>query len=523
MIEDKLRVVIKAILADFGQSVDMEDILIETPRNTQYGDYATNIAFSLAKVFKKAPKMIAEDISEKINQGEYNGIKANPINGFINFNVPDQMIHEEIINIDDSYGKSDFGKGEKYLVEFVSANPTGPLHIGHGRWAAIGDSVVRMLSEIGFDVASEFYINDAGNQIDKFRGSVDAVRNGQSIDEDGYHGAYVHDLAKIDEDPVKYMLAHQEEVLSGFRCQFDNWFSEKVLHENNMVTDLIDQLKQKGVTYEQEGALWFKTTDFGDSKDRVIIRENGEPTYFAADIAYHFDKYKRGFDHLVDIWGADHHGYIPRVKASIEVLLKDKLAKNEQSVDDVFTVVLGQLVKLIRNGEEVRMSKRTGEMITLSEVIEEIGVDAARYFLAMRTADQMLDFDLDLAKEKSSDNPVYYVQYAHARICSILKKTDVDYGDALISSNLEDAEKILLLKMLRYPLVVKKAALEYSPYILTQYVQELATLFHSFYQKCRVISEDKDVMMRRLSYIDKVRVIISKSLSLVGVTAPESM
>ncbi|HAR63199.1 MAG: arginine--tRNA ligase [Candidatus Margulisiibacteriota bacterium] len=523
MIEHQIRNVLGASLEKLNISTPLDQIVIETPRNEEHGDYATNVAFSLTKALKKSPALIAQEISTTINDSAHSSILAKPINGFINFFLSDEYLHKEVTSINDNYGKSDKGKGERYLIEYVSANPTGPLHIGHGRWAAIGDSLVKMLKEVGFDARSEFYINDAGNQINKFRESVLAAKKGQPIPEDGYHGSYVLDLAHVDRDPVLAMLEDQEKTLELFRCSFDNWINESSLHQRNLVSQLIEVLKQKNVTYEKDGALWFRSTDYDDDKDRVLIRENGEPTYFAADIAYHYDKFQRDTDHAVNIWGADHHGYVQRMKAALQVILDEKIRSQNKTIDDYFTVIIGQLVKLFRSGEEVRMSKRTGDMITLREVIDEIGVDAARYFLAMRSNDQVLDFDLNLAKEQSSNNPVYYVQYAHARICSIIRKVENYSADTALNRLLEAEERKLLVKLIRFPGLLQKAARDYSPYMLTQYMEELATTFHAFYQRCKVIGDDAAIMDQRLTYIEKASVIIKKGLNLIGVDAPQSM
>lgn len=521
MIDEKLRDLTYNALKEMDVDFDKENIIIEIPRNTDNGDYSTNISFILAKQLKKSPKLIAEEIVATIS-GKSNICNLTSVNGFINFTMSDSFLHSQIVNIDEDFGSSIFGNEEKVLVEFVSANPTGPLHIGHGRWAAIGDCVVRMLNKIGYKADSEFYINDAGNQINNFRASVDAVKNGKPVPENGYHGAYVNDLATSDSDPVETMLTEQKNLLTDFRCEFDRWFSETTLHDSNEVNRLLDVIKEKGVTYEKDGALWFRSTDYGDEKDRVLVRDNGIPTYFAADIAYHYNKIQRGYDRIIDIWGADHHGYIARVRASLDVLFGNDLKEKGKNIDDLFTVVIGQLVRLFRSGKEVRMSKRTGEMISLDEVNKEIGTDASRYFLAMRSCDQMLDFDLDLAKQQSSDNPVYYVQYAYARICSILRKKDFD-GKVEGDIALEPEERKLLLLLMKYPNVVMKAATSYSPYMLAQYAQDLASGFHSFYSNCRVITDDASVMSRRFIYIKKLKEVLKDSLYLLGVEAPEKM
>lgn len=523
MIEQKIREVVSKALKKI-EITDLHDqIVIEVPRNEDHGDYATNVAFQLAKRLRKAPPVIAQELTATINEIAGPDLTAQPAGGFINFSLSDAFIHQEVIKIDDQFAVSSQGKNQKYLVEFVSANPTGPLHIGHGRWAAIGDSICRLLRACGFKVSSEFYINDTGNQIKNFYASVKAVKEGSPIPEDGYHGEYIKDIAVSKEDPITLVLTQQKLLLSRFRCEFDHWQSETVLHQSGMVQKLIQVFKDRNTTYEKDGALWFKSTDFGDDKDRVLVRESGETTYFAADIAYHYEKYQRDIDHVVNIWGADHHGYVKRMQAAISVILEAKLGTSDFNVDDYFTVVIGQLVKLYRDGAEVRMSKRTGDMITLEDVLDEIDVDAARYFLAMKSNDQMLDFDLNLAREQSNNNPVYYVQYAHARICSILRRSSVPQASVVFERKLEDEERKLLLKLLRLPRQVEVAAITYAPYLITQYMEELAACFHSFYQKCKVISEQDSQMNQRLMYIDRVRLVLAKALDLVGVSAPESM
>lgn len=523
MIEHEIRTILADVLTEMDLADLVGQIIIEVPRNEEHGDYATNIAFLLAKRLRKAPPVIAAELAARLDSAFKSEIKATPAGGFINFILSDDYIHRKIMLIDERFGHSNVGAGARHLIEFVSANPTGPLHIGHGRWAAIGDSIVRLLRATGYQVSSEFYINDTGNQIRNFYASVAAVKQGQPIPEDGYHGGYVLELAEVEGDPVQLMLAHQRKVLTMFRCEFDSWQSEAQLHAEGHVNKFINILRQSEYAYTLDGALWFRSTAFGDDKDRVLVRENGAPTYFAADIAYHYHKFERGIDHAVNIWGADHHGYVKRMQAALSVILADKLGAAGKSIDDYFTVVIGQLVKLYRDGQEVRMSKRTGDMITLEDVIEEIGVDAARYFLAMKSHDQMLEFDLNLAKEQSNNNPVYYVQYAHARICSILRKASGLGQSATLGRKLEDEERKLLIKLLRLPRQVVVAAREYSPYLITQYMEELAAVFHSFYQKCKVITDDAVLSEQRVAYIDRVRRVLQTCLDLVGVSAPERM
>lgn len=489
-------------------------VTLEEPKNLDYGDYATNIALRLSKTLKKAPKIIAQELAEKLNKKTKDFIFIE-VNGFINIKIQDEYLFRELDKVTSDYGKPDTERSrsvqqEKILLEYVSANPTGPLHIGHGRWAVLGDIIARVLSYCGQKVTREFYINDAGQQITNFINSVNAVRNKQPVPEDGYHGTYIQELAQLSGDPVETMLGQQQNTLKNIRVEFDNWFSEKTLHQSGAVEQTLAAVKK--FTYEKEGALWFRSSDFGDDKDRVLIRSSGEKTYFTADIAYHKNKLERGFNQLINIWGADHHGYIPRVQAALKAL----------GATAELEVILGQLVNLYRNGEPVRMSKRTGEMITLQEVAEEIGVDAVRYFLASAKADTALDFDLELAKKQSSDNPVYYVQYAHARICSILRQNTEDLPEAKFCS-LEPAERALILKIIRLPEEIEHIAKTRSIHRLCAYAQELAAQFHNFYHECKVISENKQNTANRLKIIHTVKITLKIVLDLLAVTAPEKM
>ena len=486
-------------------------VALEEPKNPEYGDYATNIALRLTKQLKKAPKIIAQELVKKLSSVTKD-YTFTEINGFINIRINDARLFRELDNVTPDYGKPDTERSRGVLLEYVSANPTGPLHIGHGRWAVLGDIIARVLKYCGQQVTREFYINDAGTQINNFVNSVNAVKNKQPIPEDGYHGAYIQELAKLGGDPVQAMLKQQKETLKNIRSEFDSWFSEKTLHQSGAVEQAIQALREKNAVYTDDGALLFKSTEYGDDKDRVLIKSNGEKTYFTADIAYHKNKLDRGHDHLLNIWGADHHGYIARVQAAIKALT----GRTEPAV------LLGQLVNLYRGGEPVKMSKRTGEMITLQEVIEEIGVDAARYFLAMRSPDTALDFDLDLAKKQSNDNPVYYVQYAHARICSILRQSIPELPAAAFT-NLLPAERTLLLKIIRFPEEIENISQTYSIHRLCTYAQELSALFHNFYHECKVISEDKQNTANRLKLIRAVQIVLKIILDLLAVSAPEKM
>lgn len=528
---------------------NMDTITVTTPPNKEFGDFASNLAMTMASKIKKPPREIAKAIKEKM---EAMGDIIERIDiagpGFINFYIKPVMWTSVLNDIHDQkelYGTSSFGRGKKVQVEFVSANPTGPLHIGHGRGAAVGDTLVRILSAAGFDVEAEYYINDVGNQMNNLGLSVlsryrELFGNEISFPEQGYKGDYIKDLASdlskihgeslLKEDTSKAVeicrqfasraiLEEIKEDLQDFNVSFDHFFSESTLYENNEVNAMLDYMKEKGLSYEDEGALWFKTSNFGDEKDRVLRKQDGTLTYFAPDIAYHKDKIERGFTQIIDIWGADHHGYVPRMKAAIEALGADK---------ECFHALLIQLVSLIRQGKPVQMSTRSGEFITLKEIIDEVGKDVARYFFLMRRCDSQLVFDLDLAKKKSDENPVYYIQYAHARICSILANAaeqgmTPDMETAALGL-LADGEDLELIKVIAaYPDVVTGCAADLEPHRIAFYLLELATAFHRFYNKSRVISDDGRMTKARLVLISAVRQVLANALALMGIDAPESM
>jgi arginyl-tRNA synthetase len=527
------------------------EIQVETPREREHGDFSTNIAMVLAKQAKKSPVAVAKDI---VDNADYEGTYVDNMEiagpGFINFRLNNLWLYKtvEIIhNEKDDYGRVDIGSGKKVMVEFVSANPTGPMHMGNARGAALGDSLAAVLDAAGYDVTREFYINDAGNQIEKFGKSLEARylqlfdRDAQ-VPEGGYQGEDIIDLMKElkERDGNKYLDMEPEERqgifiryalrknldkikadLADFGVNFDVWFSEQSLYDSNEITKAIDYLTEKGHTYEQEGAIWFKASEFGVEKDEVLVRSNGIPTYFAGDIAYHRNKFiTRGYDWVINIWGADHHGHVPRMKGGVDALGIDP---------DRLDVIIMQLVRLLRDGEVVRMSKRRGQAITLSDLIEEVGRDAARFFFNLRAADTHLDFDLDLAVEKSSDNPVFYVQYAHARICSILSQIEQEgiRVPAIDGINLtllkEDAEIELMRKLAELPEEITKAAMTIEPTKITRYVLEVASLFHVFYNLCRVMVEDESLMMARIALIEATRIVIANVLRLLSITAPERM
>ncbi|MEJ5283447.1 MAG: arginine--tRNA ligase [Brevinematales bacterium] len=493
-------------------------IPITYPEVKEFGDYASTVALANSKVLKKSPKEIAEKIVSDLSKKDYFSRIDIAGPGYINFYLSDKVLEEFIKKSisEENYGESDYLKEKNIILEYVSANPTGPLHIGHGRWAAIGDSIANLLKMCGAKVHREFYINDAGNQINLLRQSVEAVKNGKPIPENGYHGSYIEDVAKMDGDPVLNLLEMQKKTLSKFRVKFDNYFSELTLHKNGEVEKTIEFLKKSGHCYELDGALWFKTTEFGDDKDRVLIKSDGEYTYFAVDIAYHKNKIERDFNTIINILGADHHGYVGRITAAIKIFAKE-MNKNIES-----KILIGQLVSLFRNGEPVRMSKRTGEMITLEEVIDEIGSDAARYFLVMRKADTPLDFDIELAKKQTEENPVFYVQYAHARISGVLR--NIEKPDFITNSIIDNPEaRDIAIRIARYPEVCLDSAINMEPHRITQYLEDLSSAFHRFYNQHRIITEDKMLTSKRLAIILAVRNVLKNGLKLIGVEAPEKM
>lgn len=520
-------------------------ITLEVPPKKEMGDFATNFAMQSARVFRLPPHRIAEEIVRRLSLEELERAEiAGP--GFINVFLRAEVLYEELeqaIAAGESYGTLMAKEREPIMVEYVSANPTGPLHVGHGRGAAVGSALVNLLRVAGYPVRSEYYINDAGNQIDTLAASVNArylelFGQPAELPENGYHGADIIDTAKriAEKDGDRYLALSEEERLKVFRevalkeklaalredlsrfnVRFDVWFSERTLHPAK-VTDAIAKLRENGTIYEKDGALWLRSTDYGDDKDRVVIRENGEPTYLAADIAYHRDKFERGFGTLVDIWGADHHGYVCRVKAAMKALGYDP---------EKLRILLLQMVSLYRGGEPVKMSKRTGESVTLAELIEEVGTDAARYFFVMRSLDSQLDFDLDLARKQSNENPVYYVQYAHARIASIFRQAEeigltVEADPDL--TRLTDETEIALIKLItQYPDEVDKAAADYAPQRIAHFAHDLAGAFHSFYSKCRIMGVDESLAKARLALAGKTQQVIRHALGILGVSAPEKM
>jgi len=526
------------------------DIEIEEPKIESHGDFSTNVAMVMASAQKTAPRRIAEAIVAHLDDPEGVIAKteiAGP--GFINFFVNPACWHPVIPRIHDQdldYGRSDIGRGLKVQLEFVSANPTGPLHVGHGRGAAVGDSLGRILAFSGYDVKREYYINDSGRQIRTLGRSV-FLRyqqlSGLSIEfpEDCYQGDYICDLAQeiralkgsdllnANEDDALMFCARfaADQILDGikndladFNVTFDNWFSEQKLYESGQVEVALSEFRKKGVVYEKDGALWFNSQAYGDEKDRVVVRNNGRTTYFASDIAYHKDKFHRGFEQVVDVWGADHHGYIPRMTAAVEALGHDKSR---------FKVILVQLVNLLRDREPVAMSTRAGEFVTLKDVVSEVGSDAARFIFLTRHYESPLDFDLEVAKKKTNDNPVFYVQYVHARISSIFNK-GAERGIRAVSCpvdidrHLTEPEEIQLLKNLaRFPETVAESVKAMEPHRITFYLTHLAAGFHAYYNKHRVLTDDPALAVSRLFLVLAVKKVIRNGLGLLGVSAPESM
>ncbi|WP_432363597.1 arginine--tRNA ligase [Sporosarcina sp. UB5] len=539
----------EAVLAtEMADASVIPDIILETPKNKENGDYATNIAMQLTKIAKKPPRAIAEAILEKLDTSS-TSIKSLEIAGpgFINIKLKSDYLGEVVKTVlaqGADYGRSTYGENLKVQVEFVSANPTGDLHLGHARGASIGDSLCNILDFAGFDVSREYYINDAGNQVNNLALSVEAryfqaLGLEKEMPEDGYHGQDIIDIGeKLAEEfgdkyvnvpeqerqeffreyGLEFELAKLKKDLEDFRVPFDNWFSETSLYTDGKIGIALDKLRANGHVFEEDGATWFRSTTFGDDKDRVLIKNDGTYTYLTPDIAYHEDKLRRGFDKLINIWGADHHGYIPRMKAAIEALGYDR---------DTLEVEVAQMVQLYKDGEKFKMSKRTGKAVTLRELVEEVGLDAVRYFFAMRSADSQMDFDLDLAISQSNENPVYYAQYAHARISSILRQADeMNVAASTDHVNLLQTEKelSLLKKIGDFPRAISDAARLRSPHRITNYIQELAAEFHSFYNAEKVLDPDqRDLSEARLALITATRTTIANALKLIGVAAPERM
>jgi len=536
----------QAIADGAFQLKTLPEIFLEVPPQKEFGDYATNFAMQAARLAKKNPRQIAAALVERI-EGKW--IEKTEIAGpgFINFYLKPSVIYDtlaEILKAGTSYGNLPKNGCGKVQVEYVSANPTGPLHVGHGRGAAFGSSLVHLLRAAGYDVASEYYINDAGNQMDNLAASVNArylelLGRPSEFPENGYHGQDIVEtarriiakegdkylamddasrLAAFKELALKEKLATLKEDLEAFNVKYDVWFSERTLHSAGKIKETCDKLLENGNLYEQDGALWLKSTAYGDDKDRVVIRDNGVPTYLAADIAYHRDKFERGFQTVINVWGADHHGYVCRVKAAVNALGFDP---------DRLEVLLLQLVSLYRGGEVVKMSKRTGQGVTLAELVEEVGTDAARFFFIMRSLDSQLDFDLDLAKSRSNENPVYYIQYAHARICSIFRQAEEAHIQRPLKPELtlltEPVEIDVIKKLAQYEEEIACAAKERAVHRIARYAHELAGAFHSFYNQCRIIGAEPALAGARLALVEGVQNTLRHALQILGVSAPEKM
>ena len=569
-VEEVVDAALSAAVAD--GSLPLEEVpaaALERPRDAANGDWASTVALRAAKAAHMKPRDVAEAVVSHLPKNDLIASTEIAGPGFVNIRLTNAALASVIAEA--RREGMDFGRGEapanagRINLEYVSANPTGPMHVGHGRWAALGDSMARVLRHAGFDVSEEFYINDHGTQMDNFGRSV-SVRYEQlcgrdvPMPENCYGGAYVIDIAReiLDADGEKWldvpeeervvafrersyveMLEHNKAVLSGFGTTFDTWFSERTLYVpdedgKSAVDHALEAMDAKGYVFQKDGATWFKSTAFGDEKDRVLIKENGEFTYFLSDVAYHYNKIQRGFTHLIDIWGADHHGYVKRCQAMLAAW----------GYEGALEVVLGQLVNLFRDGSAVRMSKRTGEMVTFEELIEEVGVDPTRYLMLSRSSDQPIDFDIEVAKKKDATNPVYYVQYAHARICSILRKAacegdlaaaeagDITFNelaertvgaDVDLSPLCEESELALMRKMGDFADMVAQAAADRAPFRLTHYAQDLAALFHQFYTNCHVLADDEATRRARLALCDASRIVLALTLSLLGVSAPEKM
>ncbi|WP_422404082.1 arginine--tRNA ligase [Mammaliicoccus sp. JADD-157] len=542
LIEEIKASILKAQLVD-----EVPEIKIETPKDSTNGDYSTNIAMVLTKIARKNPRDIATQIVENLDTTKANVKKvdiAGP--GFINFYLDQQYLTtviETALNKGETFGQADESKNESIIVEYVSANPTGDLHIGHARNAAVGDTLSNILSAAGYDVTREYYINDAGKQIENLAHSIEArYDQAMGVDtelpEDGYYGKDIISIGKDlaekhpeikdqpEEERIKtfrklgldYEMAKLKNDLNDFNIHFDSWFSETSLYEANEITAVLDKMTELGYTFEKDGATWLRTTEFGDDKDRVLVKQDGTYTYFLPDIAYHYDKVERKFDKLINLFGADHHGYINRLKASLETFGVDS---------NRLEIQIMQMVRLLQDGVEVKMSKRTGNAITLRDIMDEVGVDAARYFLTMRSPDTHFDFDMELAKKESQDNPVYYAQYAHARISSIIRqaeekgiKLDKDVDLSLIT---HDKAFELLKKIAEFEPTIVSAAESRSPHRMTNYIQDLAAQFHKFYNAEKVLTDDIEKTKAHLALIEAARITLRNALKLIGVSAPESM
>lgn len=540
-----IRAYIIDALKEMGVKIPFVEL--EVPKAEKHGDISTPVAMTLARTLRRPSREIAQDVKRYLDSVDvFDSVDiAGP--GFINIRFKRDFIIESLESLlkdPEGFLRKDLGSGQKIQIEFVSANPTGPLHLGHGRGAAFGAALSNLLERAGYQVEREFYINDAGRQVDLLGQSIFArYKELLSVDypfpEDGYRGDYIKELAREfldaegdafkDKDytdcsekfktfGIQKMLQQIKADLEAFGVVFNRWQSEKALYDEGFVKRCLDELKEKGKLYEKDGALWFKASEYGDDKDRVVIKSDGSPTYFASDIAYHWYKLQRGFDELINVWGADHHGYIPRIKAVMKAM---------DQPDEKLKIILVQMVNLLRDGRPVQMSKRAGEFITLKEVMDEVGADTTKFIFLTRRPDSHLDFDIEVAKRESSENPVYYVQYAYARINSIFRKANekgISYnGPSYLESLAEEEELSLIKKLMFYPLMFEGAVREREPHRVTFYLQELAKLFHSYYNRHRVVSDDDKLTLARLSLCRATMLVINEGLSILGVTAPEKM
>lgn len=548
--QDFLVSYIQTALSRLGWDFGSHDVYLDFPQNNRFGDLSTNIALQLSKSFKKSPVEIASSIiphiQRELQEGPLTGyIKDIKVEGagFINFYFNDSYFYEELASLiskGKSHLKVNLGKGKKVLIEFVSANPTGPLSVAHARQAAVGDALASIMEFLGFKVQREYYLNDEGNQINILGRSVELrlkELGGEKIEfpEDHYQGDYIYDIARkvkshpstalgagkskvksISEFAVDYILKIIKKELDGFGVRFDCWYSQKALAKSGKIEKALAELKKKGLLYEEGGALWFKSTEFGDDKDRVVIKSDGSHTYLTPDIAYHQDKYKRGFKELINLWGPDHHGYINRLKASVKAFNHDP---------DTLSIIIVQLASIFREGKPVQMSTRKGQYITLREVLDEVGRDASRFFFLMRRTSSHLDFDLEVAKRKTQENPVYYVQYAHARICSILNNSQVKIGvKDFEPSLLKEKEELALIKeLIRFTAILSICLNTKDPYMLTVYLSSLAESFHKFYDLHRVLGQGEELTHARLCLLEGARIAISTGLELLGVSSPDKM
>lgn len=536
-IKEILKETIKKSLEEQNINTDKE-ILIEVPKNTEFGDYSSNIALLLSKELKQNPLDIANNIKEHINNENITKVEVvRP--GFINFYLNKKYLFDNINKIleeKEKYGKSNYGNNKKINLEYVSANPTGTLHIGHGRGAAYGDNLSRILKFIGYDVTREYYVNDAGNQIVNLGLSVKERYKEQcgldfEIPENGYFGKEIIELAKniyknykdtkLNEDleffkkeSVQILLDQIKKDLDKFRINFDVFTSEQSIYDNQIVDKILEKLKQSNKCFIEENALWLKTTDYTDDKDRVLIKSDGTYTYFLPDIAYHYDKFSRGFDQLIDVFGADHYGYINRLKSAMEIIGEDR---------NKLDIKILQMVRLIKDGEEFKMSKRTGKSVTLMDLVEEIGINACRYFFASKSLDSQMDLDLDLAVKNSNENPVYYIEYANARICSILRNNKPDQNIKNYDTITNEIAYNILKKLYEFEEIVISAGEKQLPHLIANYIYELTTLFHSYYANEKIVSDDEAYTKQRINLIAAIKIVINNSLNLIGVIPREEM